>query len=110
MAGYGGPFLFGLLAGGLLGRQCVRLGSDNLGCFLRRPGLELYVLGQRFQKQHERGGSAMSTEAEKRAVKKYQATRDNIMIRISKEDGAWCGGQGRAGAYGTRKVNRGSRC
>lgn len=31
---------------------------------------------------------AVSTEAEKRAVKKYQATRDNIMIRISKEDGA----------------------
>lgn len=30
----------------------------------------------------------MSTEAEKRAVKKYQATRDNIMIRISKEDGS----------------------
>ena len=30
----------------------------------------------------------MSTEAEKRAVTKYQATRDNIMIRISKEDGS----------------------
>ena len=29
----------------------------------------------------------MSTEAEKAAVKRYQATRDNIMLRLSKEDG-----------------------
>lgn len=29
----------------------------------------------------------MSTEAEKAAVKRYQATRDNIMLRIPKEDG-----------------------
>lgn len=29
----------------------------------------------------------MSTEAEKAAVKRYQATRDNIMLRLTKEDG-----------------------
>lgn len=29
----------------------------------------------------------MSTEAEKAAVKRYQATRDNIMLRISRDDG-----------------------
>ena len=29
----------------------------------------------------------MSTEAEKAAVKRYQATRDNIMLRLPKEDG-----------------------
>lgn len=29
----------------------------------------------------------MSTEAEKAAVKKYQATRDNIMLRLPKADG-----------------------
>lgn len=32
-------------------------------------------------------GDAMSTEAEKAAVKRYQATRDNIMLRLPKEDG-----------------------
>lgn len=30
----------------------------------------------------------MSTEAEKAAVKRYQATRDNIMIRTDKATGA----------------------
>ena len=29
----------------------------------------------------------MSTEVEKAAVKRYQATRDNIMLRLPKEDG-----------------------
>lgn len=29
----------------------------------------------------------MSTEAEKAAVKRYQATRDNIMLRLPKKDG-----------------------
>ena len=29
----------------------------------------------------------MSTVAEKAAVKRYQATRDNIMLRLPKEDG-----------------------
>lgn len=29
----------------------------------------------------------MSTEAEKAAVKRYQATRDNIMLRLTKDDG-----------------------
>lgn len=29
----------------------------------------------------------MSTEAEKAAVKRYQATRDNIMLRLPKEEG-----------------------
>ena len=29
----------------------------------------------------------MSTEAEKAAVKRYQATRDNIMLRLPNEDG-----------------------
>lgn len=30
----------------------------------------------------------MATDAEKRAVRKYQQSRDNIMVRVSKEDGA----------------------
>ena len=34
-----------------------------------------------------RGGVKMSTDAEKRAVLKYQRSRDNLMVRPTKEEG-----------------------
>lgn len=39
-------------------------------------------------KKNWEGGVALSTEAEKRAVKAYQQKRDSIMLRPDKDEGA----------------------